>query len=220
LIRRKPIPATRDPQRTRDRILAAALAEFSAKGFAGARINSISRGARVNKRMLYHYFGDKEDLYREVLRRKIEQRAGFVESTPDDPTEAILYWYELGSRDLDWVRMLQWEALTSGKGKVLAEGERRTLFEQGADKLRRSQVAGRICSEVDAKQLFISILALTMYPLAFPQMARMASGLTATDPAFRKKRIEFLRWFAGRLSAPARRNRAASRTRETIKKAV
>jgi TetR/AcrR family transcriptional regulator len=211
---------TRDPQRTRERILAAALAEFSAKGFAGARINLISRRARVNKRMLYHYFGAKEALYREVLMRKLAERANHVESTPDDPADAILHWYELGSRDLDWVRMLQWEALGSGNSKVMAESVRRALFEKGTGRLKRLQAAGRICPDVDPKQLFISILALTMFPLAFPQMARMTSGLPASAPAFRKKRVEFLRWFAGRLSSPVGRNRCAARTRETTDKAV
>ena len=59
----------RDPRRTRERILAAALKEFSTKGFAGARVDRIARRARINKRMLYHYFGHKDDLFREILRR-------------------------------------------------------------------------------------------------------------------------------------------------------
>ncbi|HEY2664759.1 MAG TPA: TetR/AcrR family transcriptional regulator [Candidatus Binataceae bacterium] len=211
----------RDPQRTRDRILAAALVEFSAKGFAGARINLISRRARVNKRMLYHYFGAKEVLYREVLMRKLAERANHVESTPDDPAGAILHWYDLGSRDLDWVRMLQWEALGSGNSKVMAESVRRALYEKGTGRLKRLQAEGRICPEVDPKQLFISILALTMFPLAFPQMARMTSGLPATDPVFRKKRIEFLRWFASRLTPPGAGNRCiAANPRNRLKGSV
>jgi TetR/AcrR family transcriptional regulator len=46
--KRPPITPARDPQRTRDRILAAALAEFSAHGFAGARLARIALRARVN----------------------------------------------------------------------------------------------------------------------------------------------------------------------------
>ena len=65
---KKAASATRDPDRTRSRILAAALAEFSSKGFAGARVDAIARRAKGNKRMLYHYFGDKEGLFRAVLR--------------------------------------------------------------------------------------------------------------------------------------------------------
>ena len=60
------------------RILEAALQEFAAKGFAGARVDVIARRARINKRMLYHYFGDKEGLFREVLRRKIADRSAWA----------------------------------------------------------------------------------------------------------------------------------------------
>src|ERR1039458_1060586 len=54
--------AERNPKRTRERILSAALQEFAANGFAGARVDAIARRAAINKRMLYHYFGDKEHL--------------------------------------------------------------------------------------------------------------------------------------------------------------
>ena len=68
----------RNPQQTQQRILEAALQEFAAKGFAGARVDVIARRARINKRMLYHYFGDKEGLFREVLRRKIADRSAWL----------------------------------------------------------------------------------------------------------------------------------------------
>lgn len=51
-----------------DRILAAAAAEFAARGFAGARVDRIARRARVNKAMLYYHFGSKQELYRALLR--------------------------------------------------------------------------------------------------------------------------------------------------------
>ena len=45
---------TRDPERTRGAILAAATQEFTANGLTGARVDAIARRARVNKRMIYH----------------------------------------------------------------------------------------------------------------------------------------------------------------------
>lgn len=57
----------RDPERTSAAILAAAVAEFSQRGYDGARIDGIAKRARINKRMLYHYFGGKEGLYLAVL---------------------------------------------------------------------------------------------------------------------------------------------------------
>jgi len=52
---------------TRATILQAALAEFAEHGPAGARVDRIAAVAGVNKRMLYHYFGDKAGLFQAVL---------------------------------------------------------------------------------------------------------------------------------------------------------
>ena len=58
----------RPPRVSPDRILAAAAAEFAARGFAGARVDRIARAARVNKAMLYYHFRNKKTLYRTLLR--------------------------------------------------------------------------------------------------------------------------------------------------------
>jgi len=60
---------TRNAEETRERILQAGIAEFSAHGFSGARIDRIAAAASINIRMLYHYFGDKAGLYVAVLER-------------------------------------------------------------------------------------------------------------------------------------------------------
>ena len=57
----------RDAERTRQALLAAAEVEFSTKGLAGARVDVIADQAAANKRMLYYYFGSKEELYVAVL---------------------------------------------------------------------------------------------------------------------------------------------------------
>jgi AcrR family transcriptional regulator len=57
----------RDPERTRAVILAAATEEITTKGLDGARVDEIARRSGINKRMIYHYFGDKEGLYLAVL---------------------------------------------------------------------------------------------------------------------------------------------------------
>ena len=54
-------------QDTRLRLLAAALDEFANKGFAGARVDTIAREARINKRMIYHYFGSKRGMWDAVF---------------------------------------------------------------------------------------------------------------------------------------------------------
>ena len=69
-------PARGIPERTRERILSAALKEFAAKGFAGARVDAIARRAAINKRMLYHYFGNKEKLFQRGLAPENRRAAG------------------------------------------------------------------------------------------------------------------------------------------------
>lgn len=60
-------PRTRDAEATQKRILAAAKREFSRLGLGGARVDDIAAKANANKRMIYHYFGSKEDLFKKVL---------------------------------------------------------------------------------------------------------------------------------------------------------
>jgi TetR/AcrR family transcriptional regulator len=54
-------------EKTRRRVLAAALDEFARLGLAGARVDKIVARARANKQAVYYYFGSKDDLYRASL---------------------------------------------------------------------------------------------------------------------------------------------------------
>ena len=60
-------PVTRDPDKSRANILQAARTEFASSGLGGARVDQIAKMAGINKRMLYHYFGNKDDLFCAVL---------------------------------------------------------------------------------------------------------------------------------------------------------
>jgi AcrR family transcriptional regulator len=189
----------RDPQRTRDRILAAALAEFSAEGFAGARVARIARRAKINKRMLYHYFGNKEDLFREIFDRKLRERAGWISEAPAELGASLAYWFQMACEDSDWIRLIQWEALGAGEGRVIREAERRASLERTLEDLRARQRRGLVPGDLDVGHLLLTILGVLAYPLAFPQVTRMVTGKRAADPAFRRQHTEFLRRFADAL---------------------
>jgi TetR/AcrR family transcriptional regulator len=55
------------PVDSRRALLAAAAAEFAARGYAGANVDRIARVARLNKAMIYYHFRSKAALYREIL---------------------------------------------------------------------------------------------------------------------------------------------------------
>src|ERR1044071_10356596 len=127
--------ATRDPRRSQERILAAALKEFSAKGFSGARVDVIARRAAINKRMLYHYFGDKKALFREVLRQKMAERAAWLAASPMDPIELLPYWFGLACQDPKWIRLLEWEALQGSDRNVIHQKRRREAMAKAGAKI-------------------------------------------------------------------------------------
>src|SRR5712675_2964220 len=139
---RKPTTMTqqRDLNRTRERIMAAALKEFAAHGFAGARTDAIAHRARVNERMIFYCFDSKEGLYRAVFTQKLSEKAALIESTPDeDFTSSLVKGFAASCGDVDALRMWQWEALDSRNRKLVAEEERRAHFQAEVAHWRRAK---------------------------------------------------------------------------------
>jgi AcrR family transcriptional regulator len=193
---------TRNPGRTRGRILSAALKEFAAKGFAGARVDEIARRAAINKRMLYHYFGGKKELFRAVLRRKIGERQAWAESLSGDPAETLPFWFEASCKDADWIRLLEWEALQVGAQKVIDEPERLAAVARGLKRIRQRQARGLVSAEFDPRHVMLAMRSLTVFPVAFPQLTRLIMGRSAFDPKFQKDRAAFLKKFATAFRPP------------------
>src|SRR6476619_2888225 len=101
----------RDPEATKARILAAADEECAAKGISGARIDDSAARARTNKRMLYYYFGSKEDLFREVLHRELSARIERAAQLPGDRVERLVDRQAPHVQDRSYVRRLEWQTL-------------------------------------------------------------------------------------------------------------
>ena len=199
--------ASRDPERTSGRILTAALSEFAAHGFAGARVDAIARRAGTNKRMLYHYFGDKEALFRAVLRKKISERQAIAETLSGNPEDNIPFWFETACKDPEWVRLLEWEALQNPNHKVIDEKQRLGVVNHALKRIRRRQKRGQLSSEFDPRHLMLTIRSLTMFPIAFPQITRHIMGRDVHDPRFQRDRIAFLKKFSMALR-PRKKSRA------------
>ena len=178
------VTSRRDPVRTRERILRAARREFVAKGFAGARVDAIARAASVNKRMLYHYFGSKEGLYRATLHEGMATNLDLVASAPADPDELLPFLFARVAKRADGIRLLQWEALGVGDRKPIAEDERRKAWVEATERIRDAQRAGRLHADLDAEYLVLALMALSIFPQAFPQLARIVTGARLSDAEF------------------------------------
>lgn len=186
--------ATRDPARTRERILAAALDEFASRGFAGARVDAIARRARINKRMLYHYFRDKSGLFRAVIRHMISTRVASLEaqSPGNDFVSTMPLWFKQNCVDADWVRLLAWESLQTQDKPVCEEAKRRRLTAQTLAKIKQKQAKKILRKDVSAVHLLLAKVSLTMFPLAMPQIARIIIGCSPQSPKFQREYARFL----------------------------
>jgi AcrR family transcriptional regulator len=194
---------TRNPERTKARILAAALRDFSARGINGARVDAIAARAGTNKRMLYYYFGSKDGLFRAVLRHRLTERT--PTAAPRDRTGGgrIANLQDRMADSRDYVRLLMWEALErSDRAAIENEDLRRQVFDDWAAEVEAAQQAGTIPADLDARQLVLSELALAIFPFAFPQITRLATGHSPTDPTFQAERRTFLERLGGHLTAP------------------
>ncbi len=57
---------------TKERIFAAAEAEFLVRGYDGSRMQAIADRASINKAMLHYHFGSKDDLFVQVFKHKAQ----------------------------------------------------------------------------------------------------------------------------------------------------
>lgn len=163
-------PRRRDAERTRAEILAAARAEFAENGTGGARIDAIAARAEVNKRMLYHYFGDKDALYRAVLTeayREIREGEHALSLDRLEPVAAVDTLVRFTFRhflEKPWfIALLTNENLLRAR-HLQTIPEMHGLHSPLVDQLRlliaRGGSSGVFRTDIDPVQLYISIAAL------------------------------------------------------------
>ena len=179
--------------------------EFADQGFAGARVDAIARRAAINKRMLYHYFGDKEGLFRAVLRRKIAERQAWAENLSGDPAESLPSWFKLSCKDADWIRLLEWEALQSADQRLIDGESRRKLAVRSINRIRQQQARGHVSREFDPRLVLLAMRSLAIFPLAFPQLTKLIVGRPVFEPRFQKEYAKFLEQFSGAFQTAAGR---------------
>lgn len=137
----------RNPEVTKSKILNAGEQCFAQKGFFGARIDEISELSGVNKRMIYAYFGNKEDLYVAVL-EEVYTRMGEMEinsiDEEGDCIEAIRGVIKLNYLFLynnpNIVKIMMWENLN--EAKFAKNISLRKIKKPVYDKIRRILING------------------------------------------------------------------------------
>jgi TetR/AcrR family transcriptional regulator len=181
--RRAPAPheRQRDPERTRARILDAAIEEFSAKGFAGARVSEIAARAGVNPQLIAYYFDGKEGLYREIGRR---WRAYEATEFPDDMdfAEMVRAYVRVGAEARFGARLLAWEGLGGTPDDEEGARERDARLRHEVELLRARQRAGTLDDRLDPAALLLILMSAGSALAVFPHLARALFGAEPDAP--------------------------------------
>lgn len=104
---------TRNPDAKRRQLVQAALAEFSAHGIAGARIDRIAKAANCSAGLVYTYFGSKDDLFSATFDFLIETVLEEAPITPDDLPEYAGKLFDGYEEHPEVGRFLTWHRLES-----------------------------------------------------------------------------------------------------------
>ena len=166
-------PTDADSSAARSAILAAARAEFSAKGLTGARVNEIAARAGVNKQLIYYYFGSKEDLYRaalEVVYTEIRTQERSLKLGDMQPEEAmatlIAFSFDYLAEHPDFIGLLNHENAQGARHVRDSSAIRDTnspLIELIAKTLARGIRARVFRRGIDPVELYISVAGMSYF---------------------------------------------------------
>lgn len=193
-----PVKRKKNPELTRRRLLRAAIRLFSKKGYHGVSVDEIVRASKVNKRMVYYYFGSKEDLYREALLTvytRLEVRETEVMHDPEDPEEVLRRiignYFDFHRDNPEFVRLLLWENLNNGKA---LSRDKRLLSKhpalQGLQKVvERGIETGLFRESIDVRHLLLNIIGLSfIYHSNRYTLSQALSMDLDSDSVYRKGR--------------------------------
>lgn len=165
----------RDADATKARILEAAKKEFARLGLGGARVDQIAEEAQANKRMIYHYFGSKEDLFQYVLEeayldiRNAEQELKLAHLPPREALEKLVrFTWTYYLENPEFITLVNSENLhrarhVEGSERLRVASRRFTTMVK--DILDRGVADGVFRPGIDPVQLNITIAAIGYYYL-------------------------------------------------------
>jgi TetR/AcrR family transcriptional regulator len=157
----------------KDRILAVATKEFSARGYDGARVDAIMRQSKISKNLIYHYFDSKEQLFIAVLESAYEKIRGVqAEWTTSfsSPTEAVRMLvrtiFNHWRRSPEFMRLLNSENFHNGRHLRKAKGIKAgyaALIANLGQVIKEGEQSGEFRPNIDPVELFISISSLSYH---------------------------------------------------------
>jgi AcrR family transcriptional regulator len=169
------VKKVRNAEATKKRILNAAKKEFAKNGLGGARVDEIAERAKANKRMIYHYFGNKEALFQTVLEaayldiRTAEQKLELENLAPRDALEKLVrFTWQYYLTNPEFITLVNSEnlhkALHLKKSSVIAPLSEQFIGMVGG-LIDRGVEDGSFRPGIDPVQLNITVAAIGYYYL-------------------------------------------------------
>jgi TetR/AcrR family transcriptional regulator len=189
----------RDPQNTRKKILTAAEMEFSEKGYYGARIDAIARAAKVNKRMIYEYYGKKDELYKAVFSyvysRLGEKESEVLEAETDcikAVKKIIAFYFNYLAENPSYINLLLQENLNKGRAiKNMDFSKTRSIgFKNLRNHIEAGKKKGIFRKNVKAEEVEISILMFTFANFSNHYTLSHLINKDLIDPPVMKRRLK------------------------------
>ncbi|MCP2334971.1 TetR family transcriptional regulator [Actinomadura rupiterrae] len=182
-----------DAERSKRLLLDAALDEFAAKGYAGARVQDIADRAGLNKQLISYYFGGKAGLYAAIGEAWREREAEFA--TPDVPLpELAVRYLERAFEEPRATRINCWVGLSGDYAEMPDERE------DMSDLVRR-KAEGEIAEDLEPEAVMLLLMAAVSLPATLPHVVRYVYGLDADSPEFRARYAAQLRRIVSHLAA-------------------
>jgi AcrR family transcriptional regulator len=141
--------------------MAAAKAEFSALGFAGARLNRIAAEANASKERLYSYFPSKQKLFEAVVEQWIQDAPYDAIFKPDDVAGYTVALFDYMVADPAGARLIELEAADGMFGDHVL----RRIFQSKLDRIAEAQRSGVIDASWRPMDLLVLLNDMT-YALA------------------------------------------------------
>ncbi len=101
--------------------------------------------------------------------------------------------------DLEWIKLLTWEAVQTDVVSPPNEDSRRATIQKSIAAIKAAQKDGSLPADLEPRFLQLAMFALATYPLAFSQITAMTTGLSASDKRFQTAWTAFLRQLGERL---------------------
>jgi AcrR family transcriptional regulator len=173
----------------RDRVVAAATAEFSRYGIAGARIDRIAKAARTSKERVYAYFSSKEALYRFVSAQEL---TAVAEATRMDPADLPAYAgriHDYFTSHPGRFRLMTWGQLELPAGESTPADPMQQSVGRKIEQLRKAQETGQLDPGWDPLDILVLVNQIATSWAAQPDLAPAADGERDSFMAARRAAI-------------------------------